>query len=597
MHRLILLVLCGIFYLHDVDGSCNSPDLPYTVNPSKVARMCMDSVVSGSEVFLDASLANTTTLISTGVACQCTVSTQGVNLVKISSFYDGIQYIGCGTKLEFISQSLGHILGTACHNHVFNVSTNVYTDIGMNLRKVHSPYKSTYCSRFTLDSGSASSSSPLITINCTESPFFPGTTTTTTTSTTTTTPTTTTTTPTTTTTKPTTTTTTSTTTTTPTTTTTTPTTTTTKPTTTTTTPTTTTTTPTTTTTKPTTTTTTPTTTTTTPTTTTTTPTTPTTTTTKTTTPTTKTTTTTTTSTTSTTTKATPTTTTEPPTTKTTPTTITTPTTTTPTTTKTTMTTNTPTTTTKAPTTVTTPTTTPTTTTVKSTTRLTNATSSKSTTSQSPCDPSASHQCSDGKCIPLDWRCDKTQDCADNSDEDKDACVIILCEEGKGFMCNDYKTCLYDIEQCDGVPQCPDNSDENPADCGVTPTDTKPGDEDGLTTREQAVIIGVVCGVIFLLLILGCVLYWRRTKNWNKGSERHLLKHGHKYGHHSSTSTDGMPSVYMPQNPIYHDTDYYEVEKPPPTHSWHVSDKSLPFGVHELQPVVSENGETFYMLRK
>uniref|UniRef100_T1GBL2 EGF-like domain-containing protein n=1 Tax=Megaselia scalaris TaxID=36166 RepID=T1GBL2_MEGSC len=71
--------------------------------------------------------------------------------------------------------------------------------------------------------------------------------------------------------------------------------------------------------------------------------------------------------------------------------------------------------------------------------------------------SAHFQCATTyKCIPFHWRCNKVDDCGDNSDE-PDNCPEFLCSHGE-FQCAS-KKCIQPSMICDGVSQCRDGSDE------------------------------------------------------------------------------------------------------------------------------------------
>ncbi|KAM6304234.1 very low-density lipoprotein receptor isoform 2-T2 [Podargus strigoides] len=66
------------------------------------------------------------------------------------------------------------------------------------------------------------------------------------------------------------------------------------------------------------------------------------------------------------------------------------------------------------------------------------------------------QCSNGRCIPLLWKCDGDEDCSDGSDES--ACVKKTCAESD-FVCLNGQ-CVPNRWQCDGDPDCEDGSDES-----------------------------------------------------------------------------------------------------------------------------------------
>lgn len=62
----------------------------------------------------------------------------------------------------------------------------------------------------------------------------------------------------------------------------------------------------------------------------------------------------------------------------------------------------------------------------------------------------------GKCIQQRWRCDRDDDCGDNSDEKN--CPTPQCDSDQYFKCAD-GLCVSQKWRCDGDPDCPDGSDE------------------------------------------------------------------------------------------------------------------------------------------
>ncbi|XP_020282634.1 very low-density lipoprotein receptor-like isoform X3 [Pseudomyrmex gracilis] len=86
----------------------------------------------------------------------------------------------------------------------------------------------------------------------------------------------------------------------------------------------------------------------------------------------------------------------------------------------------------------------------------------STDSKSAC-PLRQFRCANGRCIPLSWVCDKTDDCTDNSDESPEECKNTQECKDTEFECSNGR-CIPSIWHCDGDPDCPDGADEDPAVC-------------------------------------------------------------------------------------------------------------------------------------
>ncbi|XP_043669810.1 very low-density lipoprotein receptor-like isoform X2 [Vespula pensylvanica] len=81
----------------------------------------------------------------------------------------------------------------------------------------------------------------------------------------------------------------------------------------------------------------------------------------------------------------------------------------------------------------------------------------------PACPLRQFRCTNGRCIPMTWVCDKTDDCTDNSDE-----IPVLCKGTQQCGENDFKCvsgrCIPGIWHCDGEKDCDDDSDEDPNIC-------------------------------------------------------------------------------------------------------------------------------------
>lgn len=74
-----------------------------------------------------------------------------------------------------------------------------------------------------------------------------------------------------------------------------------------------------------------------------------------------------------------------------------------------------------------------------------------------------YSCSNGHCIPTQWKCDEEDDCQDNSDESE--CGPRVCNTVDEFRCENGQ-CIPLRWQCDGEPDCTDNSDESSEFCGT-----------------------------------------------------------------------------------------------------------------------------------
>ncbi|XP_047349619.1 very low-density lipoprotein receptor-like isoform X1 [Vespa velutina] len=81
----------------------------------------------------------------------------------------------------------------------------------------------------------------------------------------------------------------------------------------------------------------------------------------------------------------------------------------------------------------------------------------------PACPLRQFRCTNGRCIPMTWVCDGTDDCTDNSDENPVVCKGTLQCGENDFKCASGR-CIPGVWHCDGEKDCDDDSDEDPNIC-------------------------------------------------------------------------------------------------------------------------------------
>lgn len=70
-------------------------------------------------------------------------------------------------------------------------------------------------------------------------------------------------------------------------------------------------------------------------------------------------------------------------------------------------------------------------------------------------------CDNGRCVPLSYTCDYTNDCGDNSDEQ--GCPFPTCNPATEFTCANGR-CISASFVCDGYNDCRDNATSDEINC-------------------------------------------------------------------------------------------------------------------------------------
>ncbi|KAL4233747.1 hypothetical protein ACF0H5_008427 [Mactra antiquata] len=140
---LVCLSVILVFQLNIQDSHQSCTDQIPDIDTRNVAVMCSESVVSGTNVYIDASLA-TKTFLDNGIVCTCSVQAEVGKIMEVATLYSGVQNSDCGGVVNFNSQSPGVQLPTnvSCLSRNMSVATNT---MEVDFLKVQTPYDSSYC--------------------------------------------------------------------------------------------------------------------------------------------------------------------------------------------------------------------------------------------------------------------------------------------------------------------------------------------------------------------------------------------------------------------------------------------------------------------